>query len=423
MKICLYTIALALMLTLVFVGGCSDRGTNGGDEIVLLVEGGLKPHRHVFFEELLLQIRNDYQLLEIACYTPKVSYPSTSGGELKPVPTLILLPPKGADQFFYFNHGLEELADELISAGIIQPMEIVCINNDAVFGGYFYGSRYPGAGNYDTLIGGTLVEYIHSTLAPYTINTQAKRGIGGIGMGAYGAFRAAMKHPGTFCSISAVDGPLDFDGADGNSGFVSLFDDVLNEQGLLNGNLNDFDSSSGNPLAQLFIGGALAFSPHDTAVDHSLTYSIFDIDGDLIGDTVGVNVSITARYIITDSTTLITSVVGSDTRNFDFHLPFTSDGLPDPLIWGMWQENNLESILAGSTLDGVNMWVATTPEANFGYHEQTLSWVATLQEAGYPVTTMEYSGYDGNPATEHQYVYDLLKEILIFHSECFGNDY
>ncbi|MEW6411212.1 MAG: alpha/beta hydrolase-fold protein [Candidatus Zixiibacteriota bacterium] len=422
MKIHLYTIVLALMLTLVFVAGCSDRGTNVGDDVAL-VEGGVKPHRHIFFHELLFQIRNEYQILEIASYTPKVSYPPISGGELKPVPTLILLPPQGGDQFFYFNHGLESLADELISTGVIQPMEIVCISNDAVFGGYFYGSKYPAAGNYDTLVGGTLVEYIHAALAPYTINSPAKRGIGGVGMGAYGAFRAALKNPGTFCSVSAVDGPLDFDGSDGNGGFISLFDDALTEQGILNGNLNDFDSSSTYSLAQLFIGGALAFSPHDTALDYDLTYRAVDLDGDQVPDAYdGVSITINQRYVVADSTTLVSSVVGGD-ENFDFHMPFTSDGLPYQPVWDLWLENNLENLLAGSTLEGVNMWVATTPETRYGYHGQTASWISTLQQQGYPVTTMSYTGYDGLPATSDQYVYDLLRDMLIFHSECFGNDY
>ena len=125
--------------------------------------------------------------------------------------------------------------------------------------------------------------------------------------------------------------------------------------------------------------------------------------------------------------TLITEVVKRDQFNFDFHLPFDSSGKAYNLIWDMWLANNLESLLNDNpdALDGVKTWFGTTKEWVFGnYHEQTDSWAKTLL-AKYDSTQVqvrEYSGYPGNPATNDQYIYDLMREILIFHSKAFEED-
>ena len=77
---------------------------------------------------------------------------------------------------------------------------------------------------------------------------------------------------------------------------------------------------------------------------------------------------------------------------------------------------------AGSgALDGVNMWFATTPEAEWGYHDMTESWITTLNGAGYQPVVVDYSGFNGRPASKYHYLYDLMKEMLIFHSENFGD--
>ncbi len=400
---------LAMTLALVLAVGCSDRGTNGATDIVI-DEGGPLVMTHVFFNELVLQIKNQYQILEMVAYRPKVNFEPYAGGELKPVPLLILLPPQGKDHYYYFNHGLQQIADELIASGQIQPMFIACISNDLVFGGYFYAENSPAAGDYDAIVGQNLVEHIESF--GLTIQDPAKRGIGGVGMGAYGAFRAAMLNPGTFTSISAVDGPLDFDGADGNSGLIDLFVPCLTEQGLLGEDnwKQEFDSALVWPITRLLIGGSLAFSPHDTALDYSITYT-----------PTGTIIDISARYTIDDTMTLVANVVTEDANNLDFHLPFDNAGNPYAPVWdAFWLPNNLENLDPGG-LDDVNIWIASSDEAGFGYHDQTMSFISTLQGWGRPVTTFEYEGYPGSPATGDQYVYDLLKEMLIFHSEAFGD--
>jgi len=419
MKMYIKITFLILTLTLVLAVACTNRSTNNNNEFEI-AEGGISPQVHVFFYELLVQIRNEFQLMEMAVYVPKVAFDAAHGGESKPVPTLVLLAPQNGDQYYYFNHGLKEIADEMISSGEIQPMVIACISNDKIFGGYFYAGNSPGAGNYDTLIGGTLLDYLHYAY-PFTINSPDKRGIGGVGMGSYGAFRAALLNPGVFSSISVTDGPLDFNGADGNSGLIPLFVDALTEQGLLNGNINQFDTLS--DLSRLFVGGALAFSPRYTAITYSLD-TVENLSTPIENDST-VNITITSRdtlFSVPNDETLVSALITVSENDFDFHLPFNNTGTANTGIWNRWLSNNLETMLESSSLDGVNMWIATSDEVNFAnYYDQTQSWIATLNNASLPVVVKTYEGYNGNPAEGGQYVYDLLREMLKFHSENFGD--
>ena len=86
--------------------------------------------------------------------------------------------------------------------------------------------------------------------------------------------------------------------------------------------------------------------------------------------------------------------------------------------------NDLATLLgdAGAgALDGVNQWIATSPDAHYGFHEMTMSWVSTLQANGYAPEVYQYDGYDDKPAVGNEYVYDLIREMLIFHSQSFGD--
>ena len=417
-------ISLVLIIATVVLSGCTDRGTNIPNKTAI-EDWGLTDKNFVFAPpdnvespQLIFQIQNPYGLMQTSVYMPKIAYPPPDG-ESKPVPLLILLPPQDGDEFFYFEHGLMELADEMIANGEIEPMTICCISNDHVFGGYFYGNSYP-AGFYDDIIGSDedyrLINRLYNDLQfPVSMQTSAKRGIGGIGQGAYGAFRACIKHPGMFSSLTAVDGPLDFDGADGNSGLISLMDAALNEQGLLGGNIKQFDTSSSWPLSRMFIGGSLAFSPHDTAITYTLTFPTYGAP----------DVTITSRDTIAEEATLVDSIIKDDNFNFDFHLPFDGNGDVDPVIWGLWMQNNLEDMhddVGGSPLANLNIWIGTSPQAGNGFHDMTTSWISFLQSAGYTPDVYTYTGYSGKPALKNEYVYDLLKKMLIFHDNNFKTD-
>jgi hypothetical protein len=387
----------------------------------------MSPKNHVFVEELLLQLRNQFQLIQIMLYVPRASFPVYYGGSgARELPLLLLLPPHGQDAKFYLDHGLKDLADEMISTGEIGPMYIATVPSDPTkaFGGYMYGgSRSFAAGDFDALIGGTLVDYISKTWE-YPSENPALRGIGGVGTGAYGAFRAALVHPGAFSSITVVDGPLDFDGSAGlGNGLEDLMTyAVVSEQGGFADNADfraRFDSAGAYPVSRMFIGAAMAFSPHDTVLDYTWEPHTDAGGYSVVLVTINDTTRGTPGYAIQDTATFITRLITADVGNFDFHLPFDHTGQPYQPIWDLWLDNNLENMLTGNELDGVDIWIATSPEVHYGFHDQTMSWVATLESNGYSPTVVEYTGTSENPATAHQYIFELMRDMLKFHSDNF----
>ncbi len=436
-------VSLITLSALLFVLGCSDRGVNSDKDSYKLSEGSYftKQGAHVFHDELVFQIKNKFQQMPLSGYWPKAAFPIEAGGEFKPVPLLVLLAPQDGDENFYFSHGLKEIADELISKGEIQPMAILCVPNDKIYGGYFYAGSAPAAGLYDSLIGDELIRFAEEEFFVTTIRDKAHRAIGGFGMGAYGAYRAAMLHPDKFGAVSGVAGPMDFDGADGNSGFKPLFVEALAEQGITGQNLQDNflqldDKTLFGPwhLSRLFVGGGFAFS----AVDTLITYT------DSIKTDPSTGLEKLEYYLVSDFT-LDTTVFPSSSRisfpgyavppnafkfnsdfTYSFYLPFDNVGDVVDTVWSLWLNNNLPTLFAANpnVFDGVNLWIGNSSESTFGnYYEQTNSWVSTLRNSGVPISITEFdiSGYDGHPAINDQYVYDYLREMLIFHSENFGN--
>jgi len=444
------TALLVTGLIVLMVAGCTDRVADSVKPGPKVMEGGVSSQTHVFFQEFLHQVGNKYQLLKMAVYVPKVSFPSNTGGEMQPVPMLLLLPPQHADEFYFFNHGLADLADELIADGGIEPMAIVCVQNDPIFGGYFYASGFSShysathdsvplydsvsasaaSGDWDAVIGNSLINYLQRVY-PIILDDSTKRGIGGAGMGAYGAFRAAILNAGVFSSVSVTDGPLDFDGDDRSDGLLDLIGMAWQEQAALNAwfsadSFKRFDSSRVAPASGLFIGGSLVFSPHDTLIQ--INISLFDAEPG-IQDSVffehRYSIDSVLSYDSTENATLITDIVKGD-RNLDFHLPFDStwpsSRTPDARFWGLWMQNNLDSLLLGSSSDpltGVDIRFDITPEAKFGYHNHTLAFIDALTTEGHEPLVQTYEGYPGNPATDGQYIYDIMREWLIFHSNIF----
>lgn len=418
----------ALILVLVVLAGCDNRGRNVPTR-VNVTEWEVDPTNRVFSDsttpvnanvlsafpdynfqpELLFQIRNDVAVLEMETYIPPEAFS-------EPVPTLVLLAPEGGGDAYYLQHGLLQLVEEMTAAGEIQPMMIVMIGNDPTFDGYFYGNSYA-AGFYDRILGDKMVEKLQF-LFPGFINDPSKLGIGGVGQGAYGAFRAAIQNPGIYGSISVADGPLDFDGASGTGGLIPYMAQVVASQGLTPANFRTaFDSVSTDPLTKLFIGGSLAFSPHDT-----LLYYTLNLNGDIGAP---VTKTITQRFRRSDTTTLINSMIGPDDDSLHFHLPFDGTGNPYAPIWNLWLANNLEELhdnaSVSNPLTGVNIWIANSTQASLNYGEQTASWIQTLRNDGYAPEVYNYTGYAGYPATNGKVVYDLMKKMLKFHSDSFGD--
>lgn len=423
--------------------GCSDRGTNVPTAPARSSWTVWPDFNHVFVpnpldaipdtnpSQLLMQIRNPAGLLEMAAYIPHPAYvPIPEQYRNKPLPLLILLAPQDADKWYYFDHGLAEVAYDLISQGTIRPMIIVTIGNEKVFGGCFYGNSIP-AGHMDDIMGDLLVNQLIDSLRfvaswADVSPDPSHHGIGGIGMGAYGAYRALLTHPGIYRSISVTDGPLDFDGSTGNGGLLPLFLGVFGEQGLRTDTTwdyvaNAFDTSRAWPLSRMFVGGSLAFSPHDMEMTIAVSIS---------GNQRRVN--IVGRQQWPDSSTLVSNLllgqeiggpIGSADVHYGFHLPFGADGLIDAATWSRWMANNPDSLLAnsgGSALDGVSMWFGTSPQAEYGYHDMTMSWINTLRATGHNPTVLEYTGTAAHPAAGSTFTYNLIREMLIFQSHAFG---
>jgi hypothetical protein len=460
----------AVMIVAVLFG-CEDRGTN----LATLDLGDLENYsgvdpspNHPFTPALTLQLKNPQEILYGATYVPPEA---VDPAQTHPLPLLILMAPENGNRYYYFKAGLSQLARELTAAGLIQPMVIFCLANDQTFGGYFYGNSDP-AGHYDSIfisddvdwangasdvppphgapdgIGprDDLLQYLH-TFYPATIRSASKRGIGGIGQGAYGAFRIAMKNPGMFSSIAVADGPLDFDGDDGNSGLIGLFDDAVQEQAayyaahpeldtLGNPIPYDFrvhfDTSVTMPVSRMLTGGALAFSPNDISIDYQRRIDSSYSQG---AWHYTMRVIINSREQVADSllpgggdsTTFIGGIVRRDSQSrqvdMDFHLPFHETGLRYQTVWDRWMDNNLENMFeaaGGDPLDGVSMWFATNRNARWNYHEMTQSWMDFLRGQGHEIEEYPYSSYNDDPVTHDEYLFDILREMLIFHSNNFG---
>jgi hypothetical protein len=304
-------------------------------------------------------------------------------------------------------------------------------------------------------------------------------GIGGIGTGAYGAFRAAMKHPGRFGSISAVDGPLDFDGWDGNGGLIPLFRVALDREQRLLGNpdyRNLWDTAGYYHISNLLTGGALAFSPHDTLVkvviedrvsgrvpsapdflvvdidtitisplvtDTTFEQRRWKINGDTVGFIVVPDTAIDSTVVPPDTTitpdtlwevgyTLVDNVVSQSDYSFHFHLPFDENGQPyntrlEP-IWSLWLRNNLEEIYerefagAGYDFSNTRIWIGNSQDPDpRNFAEMTAAWANYVANQTSPdeFTRYRYSGTMENPAVGDEYLNDLLREMLKFHDRAF----
>jgi hypothetical protein len=433
------SIVLVLVTLLMLATGCENRG----DGVVgsAYEKWQQTPNADHSYDSLLAwQLGNLNELWLGSAYLPKVMFRRPIG-EDKPVPMLILLPPQDGNKDYFFQAGLLELAQELIDNGEIQPFAILCPSNAQAFGGMMYGQSEP-AGLYDDLIGARMIDWFRGWVDGSIIDLPEKRGIGGFGMGSYGAFRALLKHPDKFGSISVSDGPLDFDGS-GNTGLKDFFLAAIREQDLLTRyhelvissidtnvvgidttfdtsfapadtfTFQKFDSGDGFvtlPLSRLFIGGSIAFSPHDTGV-------VWDWHPEEpLGDPA--RNQLISTEVITDSSTLITNLTDSLS---DYHLPFDSDGVEAPAIWALWMNNNLDNLYTPGSLDGIKVWIANNAAAKWNYGEMTASWIDFLrtQVPDSMLTVHPYSGFDG-PVVNDEYTYDLLREMLKFHSKAFG---
>ena len=110
----------------------------------------------------------------------------------------------------YFFHGMfdtegswaernvQEIVDQLIADGTIQPM-VIAIPNGGRFG--FWSNSIDGASNIEDFILQDFIPYIESH---YRVRSDRNgRALSGISMGGFGSLKLAFKHPDLFSSISA----------------------------------------------------------------------------------------------------------------------------------------------------------------------------------------------------------------------------
>lgn len=393
---------------------CSDRG-NPVESLTYYRSGIVINADNEHFVRLL-----DYQMFDQHSIYFQIYLPSMYNDiddNLEYFPVLYMLTPFRENEFFYFNHGLKEMADKMIADGEIKPMIICCISGATDFGGCFYGDSWAG-GKYAELIGniydpahhydsaGTMLDYFIALLKDYQAEDargyRSTRAISGVGMGGYGAMRVALRYSENFSSVSAISAPLDFDGASGNGGFIPLFRDLMDEVG--SANYATMDIANDKPLQSMFFAAASAFSPHDTGY----------ID------------SVIADGVIDDPTTWFDNFALS--ADASVHLPFGPDGEVSAVPWAKWQENNIPAILAdySGALDSLNVFLMySNTWDGYGFNEQTRDF-RDLLVGTYGLTpgtpsfdTLSYSGLAGYDSGANTHIWDILPTILKYHSNKF----
>ncbi|MBN2227215.1 MAG: hypothetical protein JW763_07600 [candidate division Zixibacteria bacterium] len=418
-----YLLGGMVLLAAVVIYSCSDRGSNV-DPLTYdtgLVLDTYTQHAVSYLADapLVTNATIKYQV-----YLP-AGYKDYGLGE--PMPVLYLLTPFRGRVQYYFNHGLTELADRMIGTGEIRPMVLFVISGYNDYGGCFFGSSRVG-GDYVNALG-NIVDPEDCLAGPFAtfldyanclINTipdsVGYRAITGIGMGGYGAMRIAVEFPEHFSAVSAVSAPLDFDGADNASGFLPLFQDFMNDVGRDNYSAIQFDFN--NVLQSMLLAASVAYSPHDTGIVD---------DG----------------FVITDET----SYFNDNLYDAAYHLPFYRNGQQtdtlydtvtvDPLDvdttivanggWVAWQENNIPTILEANptALDETAVLLAyTTDSDEYTFNEQTGDFHDLLVNTygkveGVDLQTITFDGYSDYIASGDRFIFDLLPEILKFHSDNF----
>jgi S-formylglutathione hydrolase FrmB len=397
-------IIISVLLTAIFFISCDDRGVVMENNDYL--QGLVFDNQHLFADQLgnsMFDLIQAYPLIPFKVYVP-YGYKDQNAGT--PYPVLYLMSPFKGDAFFYFSHGLKDLADRMIAKGEIQPMIIVCVDGSNGYGGSFYGNSYAG-GRYADIFGNILGSPVTGSIIDYvdeyynTIPERSCRAIGGVEMGGYGAMRIAIEYNENFSAASAVSAPLDFDGADGDGGFVPYFEQIIDEMGGSSHYYSGLDSAAAYPIWAsethpfwlALLAAATSFSPNDTG-------------------------AIDANVII-DSVTFFEP--SGHSGSLKFHMPFDSTGAPYEPIWDLWLDNNVPNMLANNptSLDSTDLLLIGNPGADYGYYQQTVDFHSDLTTLGKAHEYYEFSGYEGNPATRYQYTYDMLAKILKFHSDKF----
>ncbi|MDH4222915.1 MAG: esterase family protein, partial [candidate division Zixibacteria bacterium] len=359
------------------------------------------------------------------------------------------------EQGWSYKHlyNIKSIADEMISTGEIQPMIIVMPNGAGKFGGSFFtnsvtpdGKNFGGKYedyitqelrdsifyNYGRYIRGIVYKVTYDydtnwtitydticmvtttpcppdsiqrvdTLVTYTVDTtkttetnisddtaffRRNFAIAGLGNGGYGAIRIATDYPLYYGSASAMSAPLHF------ASFADLIPAFLDSNGVDANGHGYYDIDPINDeldrLSSLFFAMAVAFSPHDPADS--------------------------------DTTTFFRLVPSTQKTGVD--LPFDSLGNTVSSIWqDEWLANDLLTRILSipeSNLRNLKLYIDCGNNDEFSFDEQSQAFYDALPSGVKNNTIFEiYSGYPGYPAYNNSFVYDRLRKVLKFHSDCF----
>lgn len=313
-------------------------------------------------------------------------------------PVLYLLTDFGQEALVFANtYRVKDIADELIAKGEIKPMIIVIADGNNPMGGGFYLNSI--GGNYEDYVAFDLRLQIDTLFFARIVNDSTKkRGISGVGMGGYGAFRVAMDYPQYYGSVSSISAPLAID----SGAFGYWFKDYLWTRAIQEGlsfssppesNLVTIPWDKTKPASSWLFGMALGFSTHDPADTDSSSY--FKID----------------NY-----------PQGGPFRGVD--LPFDSTGNLRSEIWdSLWlNKNDIKTLLAGpksGSLSNTKIYFEVGDQDSYMLQIANKNFNSFMATQGTAYTYNEFTGYNNYPADHFNYAFDRIVSILKFHSSNF----
>jgi len=312
----------------------------------------------------------------------------------------------GTENYFTALFSLQDLMDEMIYNGEIDPMIVVTPNATNALGGSFYTNSFAYV---DTLapapdssqsFAGLMEDFITDEVVAMTdslFNTDAtreKRGISGHSMGGYGALKLAMLRNDLFGSAASMSGPIAFWGGypvdTTYLGLLDLIPYVFAENSFTPGDTAAFYSIApgvGKRLTNMMFSMASAFSPHHPN-DSDTTYAH------------------------------LFSTIGFVGR---VDLPFGADGQVAMPIWNRWMTHDVTALYGGGyggVFANTDLYVDCGQEDDLGLYgmAQVFQSVAMDNIDQFEI----YSGFDDFYPPDHiTLVAERLKGALKFHNASF----
>jgi S-formylglutathione hydrolase FrmB len=414
---------VTIISSLLLISGCARRN----DPVGVFVggkQGTIASVLHDYQSLGLLPANGDgLTLTEFPKRTSKTYRPPgyRVTGQGRPYPVLYLLldfggnaTTKDVTDQYYFEIGLQRLADSLINAGIIKPMIIATVDLHNAYGGSWYTSN-PVQGLYDACLT-EFVAYTDTALNTSTQNGKFSRAVAGVGMGGYGAIISSMRHPGLFVSASSVNGHLAFTGESNEHNFHGVTDWAPmvfeeNRVTVMTGSgpftdaavlpyysiAPDITRPLAKPFTNLVFSMAAAFSPYNPATATSL-----------------------------DSMTWMNkAVAGGVETNWKVTLPFDFSGNIWPSSWAEWKNNDPSQILYDNpvALSEVQVLVMAGTSGRFNTLAQNRIFKdVVVQRGAATVDYREYDGYGDYETAGRNYLIFVLRDVLKFHSDNFTRD-